>query len=86
MKIHWFYLAITVLCLAIAGTTAIILFAQKPLSDTGLVLAWLFWLLLPITIYRDLFFSRYHDKEDATLYKLRKHRRDYSRLAKRYIA
>jgi len=86
MKIHWFYLVTTVLCLAILSTVAVILFSQKPISYTGLVMAWLFWLLLPLTIYRELFFSRYHEKEDPSTYRLRKHRRDYSKLAKRHIA
>ena len=86
MKIHWFYLITTVFCLVILGSIAIILFAQKPVSEVGLIMAWLFWLSLPLAIYRELFFSRYQEKGSPAIYKLRKHRREYSSLAKRHTA
>lgn len=81
MKANKFYLIVTFFCLLLLGIIAVCLFAPQSFGDAALIFAWLFLLLLPLAIYHELSYPRIAS-EDPALNKLRKHRRDYSKLAK----
>jgi len=59
MKLHSFTLGTVFLFFSTLCSSVIALFADDPLKEAAFILACLFWLLLPLAIFRELFYFRY---------------------------
>lgn len=59
MKLHSFTLGTVALFFSTLCSSAIAVFSEDPIKEAAFILACLFWLLLPLAIYRELFYVRY---------------------------
>jgi len=66
MNTYWFKVVAVMVCLLLLGTVAIAIFAEDPVRETAFMVACFFWLLLPLAIFRELFYSRYCIKDHVT--------------------
>lgn len=64
VKFNPFSVVTVLLCLLCFGSSATTLYAEAPLSDAAFIVACLSWLCLPLAIYQELFFYRYHYLSD----------------------
>ncbi len=60
MTHHYFRVVSIMLLVLCVVATSIALFAEEPLKEAAFVVACLFWMSLPLAIYRELFYHRYH--------------------------
>jgi len=66
MNSYWFKVVTVMVCVLLLGTAAIAMFAQEPIRETAFTVACFFWLLLPLAIFRELFYSRYCTRNHVT--------------------